>query len=449
MPYEGEFAGYQSVRRIVDTERVKKLLRRSKFFPGQQSKSPGKIEDAPIYADGLPEFVLAIDGSYQEVEVKTGYPGAKVGYVTVASVLLNLAELSRLDRQRPVDPRKFRRTEQASTIDSALPGSNVITIRQTDARESFRQELFDTFHDIILDDEKHIRLLTTYETLLQHKPTTKLQSCPYQESHGCEQNFSISAGTSQCPGCKRVIFSTDALRIHERFRDVGTNGEAFGLVMQVWERILLIHILRCFEEQKILDRMNRIAFFLDGPLALFGPPAWLSAAISKELKRLNQVVYEKTGNDLLILGIEKTGNFVTHFEELDRTETPGQLRFNNRSYMLLTDKYIKERIAYSESDKRYGEDTYFGRKFFYKTHNGSRIVASLPFLNEQQDTLASDDIGLYPQFPRICSLLDKMISSRYENAVSPLIAAHSHAAIPLHLGGKVLTRLAKALMGNQ
>ena len=219
--------------------------------------------------------------------------------------------------------------------------------------------------------------------------------------------------------------------------------------MQVWERILLIHLLRCFEQQGILDRVGRLAFFLDGPLAQFGPPAWLSAAIKAELKRLNAIVRKQAGNDLLILGIEKTGNFVGHFDEIDQTEVPGEIRSPNRSYLLLTDSYIKERIAYSESDKRYGADTYFGRKFFYKSRSGARIVASIPFLNDTQDTLDSDDIALYPSFSRACSLLDKLVSSRFENAVSPLVAAHSHAAIPLHLGAKVLKRLAQALMGDQ
>jgi hypothetical protein len=73
------------------------------------------------------------------------------------------------------------------------------------------------------------------------------------------------------------------------------------------------------------------------------------------------------GNYCLILGVEKTGVFVTHFEEIDQTETPGQLLFPQRSYLLLTDRYIKERVVQSDSDKRYGLDTYFGRKFFYKT----------------------------------------------------------------------------------
>jgi hypothetical protein len=218
--------------------------------------------------------------------------------------------------------------------------------------------------------------------------------------------------------------------------------------MQVIERLLVIHFLRCFERREILQRLKSLAFFIDGPLAVFGPPAWLSAAISKELKRLNQPVQASTGQDLLILGIEKTGAFVQHFAEIDQTETPGKRLFAARQYMLLTDGYIKDRIMQSDSSKRYGEDTYFGRKFFYKTDSEARIVVSIPFLSEAQDTLDTDDTSLYPQFPIVCALLDRVVSSRYANAVSPLIAANAQAAIPLRLGSKVLTQLARALLGT-
>jgi hypothetical protein len=180
-------------------------------------------------------------------------------------------------------------------------------------------------------------------------------------------------------------------------------------------------------------------------LAIFGHPAWLSAAISRELKRLNTIVRAATNHDLLILGIEKTGTFVMHFDEIDKAEDGGA-NFSNRTFVLPTDKYIKDRIIFSTSTKRYGMDTYFGRKLFYKTASGARIVADIPFLDDRQDTLDTDDTSLYREFGSICALLDALASSRFPNSVSPLISAHAQAAIPLRLGTKVLQQLAKALM---
>jgi hypothetical protein len=211
------------------------------------------------------------------------------------------------------------------------------------------------------------------------------------------------------------------------------------------ERILLLHLLRWFERRNFLDRVPKIAFVVDGPLAMFGHPAWLSPLIKVELKRLNKIVRDRTGNDLVIIGVEKSGAFVSHFEEVDKTES-GEPYFPNRSYALLTDEYIKKRIVYSVSDKPYGKDTYFGRKFFYKSKSGARIVATLPILDDTQDDISKDDVTLYPSLGRICNLLDKLVSSRFPNSVGPIVTAHSHAAIPLTLGTKVLEQLDRALM---
>src|SRR5690242_6744621 len=99
MPYEGEFAGYRPLRRIAETERVQQLLRRARVFQSTGTTTTVKPSVPPVPKTLLPEFVVAIDGSNAEVDVRNGYPGAKVGYCTVASVLLNLREIDRLDDQ--------------------------------------------------------------------------------------------------------------------------------------------------------------------------------------------------------------------------------------------------------------------------------------------------------------------------------------------------------------
>ena len=394
----------------------------------------------------MPDFVFAIDGSYQEVSVETGYPGAHVGYLTTASVVLDLAAIDRLDETRPVDPKAFRSTEKTAAVDAALPGSNVVTRTHHSAKMAFREELYEVLHGEAMGSQEGVTLLDTYEALLALKPSTRDPTCPYSE-FGCDKTVPITPGLTTCTCTeRRPIWSTDALRIHERFRDTGTNGEAFGEVMQVWERILLIHLLRAIERRGLLAQIHRVAFFVDGPLAIFGHPAWLSTAIKTELQRLNEQARRASGQDLTIIGIEKTGPFVTHFEELDKTDQPGQQRFGPRSYFLPTDPYIKDRIIFSDSPKRYAKDTYFGRKFFYKTQSGARLVAVVPFLDHLQDSLDTDNISLYPSFGAICLLLDKLVSSRYPNAVVPLVAAHAQAAIPFSLGGKVLEQLATMLM---
>ena len=93
MPYDGEFAGYRPLQRIVETERVQQLLRKSRVFQPNDTNARVLPKNAPSTFATLPAYVVAIDGSNAEVDVRNGYPGAKIGYCTVASVLLNLAEM--------------------------------------------------------------------------------------------------------------------------------------------------------------------------------------------------------------------------------------------------------------------------------------------------------------------------------------------------------------------
>lgn len=451
MPYENEFASYRPLGRIAESESVRSLLRKSKPFRPTTDDSDTVITpiEAPSAGECVPDLVVAIDGSHAEVDVKNGYPGAKVGYCTVASVLLNLGRVNALDENRPVDPALYRETEESSTIDAALPGSNVVTRDHVSARDSFREAIYDILEETVVDEEDRASLLDTYEELLSLKPESKAPACPY-EADECDQHFLVGPGLASCH-CdrRRAIYSTDALRIHERFHDTGTNGEALGEVMQVWERLLLVHMLRCFERREWLPQMGRLAFVVDGPLALFGHPAWLSAAISSELKRINAAARSHASCDLLIVGVEKGGAFVEHFNEIDQTEEPGEELFPPRTVFVPSDAYIKKRIIYSDSPKRYGKDTYFGRKLFYKTSSGARIVATTPFLWNEQDNLDPIRVELYTQLGPTCALLDRLVSSRFPNALSPIISAHAHAAIPLNLGAKVLQQLARALMRDE
>lgn len=447
MPYQGEFAKHRSLRRVAESPRVKEVLRLARTTADAPSGMGGPdASEAPRFEGHLPPVAIAIDGSWLEVPIKNGYPGARVGYCTIATVLIRLSEVDRLDRARPIDPVAFRRTQETASMDEVLPGANVVIGAHTSARDSFRVALYEALLKNVPDPENGRSLLDTYEALLARKPASKPQDCPYS-SDGCEERLHVPVGRSSCTTFPdRPIYSTDALRIHEGFRNEGSNGELLGEVLQVWERLFLVHLLRTFEARGYIAALGDIAFFVDGPLAVFGHPAWLSAAISSELKRLAELVRVATQRDLLILGIEKGGTFVTHFEEIDRTETPGHSRFRPRSYLLLTDDYIKSRVIYSSSAKRYGEDTYFGRKFFYKTGRRGRVVASIPFLTDVQDTLASADIALYPRFTEACAILDRLVSSMYPNALAPIVAANAEAAIPLNLGKRVLEQLAHALV---
>ncbi len=220
--------------------------------------------------------------------------------------------------------------------------------------------------------------------------------------------------------------------------------------MQVWERVWAINFLRWIErEPRRFRLLRKLAIVMDGPLAVFGHPAWISQAIYSELKRINEAARKVINQDLLLIGVEKTGAFVDHYEVLDAPSrySEGKTRFKPQTAVLLTNEYIRNHIAMR--DKPFGEATYFGRKFFYKTASGARIVASLPFLTEEARDLSNGEAYHFPRLSDAMSLLDATFSARFPNAIAPLVSANAEAAIPLNLGREVLDQLAKSLMAQE
>jgi hypothetical protein len=453
MPYENEYAQYKPLRRIAESERVKKLLGNYKVkeqservdLPSLNILSRTELEQS----EWEPNWVLAIDGSHAEVVLQNGYPGAEAAYVTVASVLIDTLKIRELDEHRPVDPQIFKTVEQAEAIDCALPGCNVVYDGEQSAKTSFRRAIFEIFSEERLAEDSET-LLDTYEVLLKYKPDTRNQRCPFEDCPDDNAVYQPKMGTYPCTcTLKLTNYSTDALRIHERMNPAGSNGAIFSEVMQVLERIWLIHILRVFEEKGLLSVLKRVAIVIDGPLAVFGQPAWLSDAIQKELNRINALVKSITGKDILLVGIEKTGTFVEHFTQIDTNEDGSVGRFPQDSVLLLTDQYIKQHIIFSESNRPYGYATYFGRKLLYKTFTGAMIVAVFPFLDETHQQLSTATPNQFPRLVDGLNLLNQLVSSRYTNSITPLVSAHSEASIPLHLGNKVLEKLAKEIIGEQ
>lgn len=450
MPYEGEFAGYKPLARIASSERVQDIVRRCrKITPADRFVDAGELVLELKPSDWLPDLVLSVDGSYQQVPVENGYPMAELAYVTVASVILDVKRQRELDRERPVDPMSARQTEDAGSVDSALPGCNVVVDDEPSPTAAFRRVFFDTIRDLrpLSDGET---LLETYEALLGQKPATQPQRCPHDECP-VGAHYKPGRGETKCAcEARRTWFSTDALRIHEGLNPSGPSGAMFAEAMQVWERIWVVNFLRWVEREPRRFRLLRsLAIVLDGPLAVFGHPAWLSHAIFDELRRINNEAKNVIGQDLLMIGVEKTGAFVDHFEALDTPTawTKGNPTFEPQTVMLLSNRYIRDHIAFGE--KPFGVDTYFGRKFFYKTASGSRIVASLPFLTNEARDLSSVDLAHYPRLTDAMSLLDATFSARFQNAISPLVSAHAEASIPLNLGREVLEELAASLLEKE
>lgn len=453
MSFEGEFASYEPLRRLRDSEKVKKLERRFKVIRNNSGEDDFDLDlvtiDDVVKSELAPDLVLAIDGSYMAAPAENGFPGAEFGYVTVSSVLIDLKKVKELESQDFIDPREFRKTERTSTIDSVFPGCNIIIDNEKDAKSSMRKALLEELRSNKIFENGET-LLDTYKYLLNIKrekfkdknppksPIDDFSHMPMQYSESGEEVFI-------CPDSGETLYCTDALRLHELMNPAGTNGEMYGQIMSTLEKLWLVHILRGFESNGWLSSLRRVAFIMDGPLAVFSTSSWLTKVISYELGRINEKQKKINGSDLLIVGIEKSGTFVNHFEQLDTSSEGSTGSFPLQSALLLDDNYIKKNIIFSESQKPYGKDTYFGRKFFYKTNSGQRLVAVAASYNAQQSDIRTATINQFSRLGDTMNLLNDLVSSRYPNSVSPLISAHAEASIPMSIGARIFEDIAREI----
>ncbi|EKE28668.1 MAG: hypothetical protein ACD_3C00033G0006 [uncultured bacterium (gcode 4)] len=451
MWFDWEFASYEPLRRILDSEKVKALQWRFKIRKDGDDEEDifSKLVHKSDLEEGsiLPDWAVAIDGSNMSVKAENWYPGAEFGYISIASVLIDMKLVKELWQNDFIDPKKFRDTEKASTIESVMPWCNIIIDNDKSSKSSLRRIIYEELkNNSVFPDWE--RLLDTYEALLKIKLENDSIQKPKSPIDDIDKDMTYWYWEFICPYSWQPLFSTDALRLYELMNESSVNWELYWQIMSTFEKLWLIHILRSFEKKWLLSILRKIVFVMDWPLAVFSTSSWLTKSIIKEIQRINDLQKKINPENLMIIWIEKSGTFFNHFIEIDTSKGWISDKFPNQSALLLNDGYIKKNIIFSDSIKPYWEDTYFWRKFFYKTKSGQKLVCIIPFFNEFEMDLNTSDISQFSRLPDVMNILDKLSSSRYPNSVSPLISAHAEAAIPLNLGKKIFEEIAREIRTN-
>lgn len=461
MGFEGEFASYEPLRRILTSERIE-ALQKTLQIKHSKKKEDINYDDLTVKKTELessnvqPDLVLAIDGSKLSHPVENGFPGAELGYITVASVLIDLVKVDRIEKQDFINPKKFRETETVSSFESMFPGCNIVFENERNAKTTLRKHLFDEFKrtKIFSDGES---LLDTFEYLfklkLENDNINTRPKSPLDELKDTDEKMQYGFGEFECKTTGQKLFSTDALRLHELMNPSGSNGDMFGQIMSVLEKLFLLNVLRYFELKETKEggwykTLRRLAIIVDGPLAVFSTASWLNKSIEKELSRINGLQKEINGKDLLLIGLEKSGIFFNHFLEIDISKEGISDDFPKETALLLDNKYIKENIIFSESIKQYGADTYFGRKILYKTKSGQILIPVIAYYSIKQKDMRTAKPNQFPRLGDVMNLLDMLVSSRHPNSVSPLISAHAEAAIPLNLGKRIFEDIAREIRNS-
>ena len=214
---------------------------------------------------------------------------------------------------------------------------------------------------------------------------------------------------------------------------------------QVIEHLALVNILRYFDRTNRLGVLRDTAFIMDGPLALFGMPAWLKSYIEVEIARLHRKAQQQGDPGILLMGIEKSGQFLEHLNELDWKEKEGpRQRLPNCTALAPDLNYIHKHIVLRPPDaKPYGAATYYGRKILYKNRSGQHSVVMTPIVNNYGRDHDYVGEAAYPRIGEALDIMDELSTYLYKDGFAPLVRAHAHAAIPLRTGARILAEIFK------
>ncbi len=436
MPYEGQRATGESLIALEQSKLFQEFAGEIRMPPKTKGRSlqPTAL---PLVPDQI-NRVLAIDGSIVSEKIKNGFPGAEASLVQIALVSVDLNKLNVHSNQKIIPPSAFNQMDKAATLQCMLPGCNVAKSDGTAPKEFFRSSIYEALQGSV--QKGHETLLETYRALVSGRSSSF--RCPASD---CDHSLTPSNGTWQCPCTRSIsIYETDPLRFHERFNDVGPNGEPHGEVMRFLEVIMLLNVLRFFaSSEKGLGILPKLAFVVDGPLAAFGQFAAVVPYVQNELRRINDLCVAKTGKNILLFSLIKSGQFYEHFEQLDFDEAKGPNGRYSPQTMLLPDiSYIHQSVVYRAPDaKPWGADTYYGRIALYKSKSGQRMVINTPKVTTASLDLANTDLAAYPGLPEVAGIVDRLSTYLFDGGFVPIVRAHSHAAIPLKMGGEVIKSL--------
>lgn len=438
MPFDGEIATGES---LLHLERSKAVESFEGVIRVRKGVAPDPVNIVDIDRDEwLPRRVVAIDGSSVTTRVQNGFPGAEASLITLSVVFIDLTELDKIDPDSIPSPRVFNNMDTASSLDAVLPGSNIVRDGNPNdtPKRFFRSTVFNALNGTL--DAKHESLLGTLQSIIPAKPRTI--SCPGED---CDEvvNIDLTRDDQVCASCQERLFPSDSLRFHERFNENGSNGEVHGEVRHVIEVLSLINILRFFEHDDRIAYLRDCVFVLDGPLAVFGQPAWIAPYVRNDIIRISEKALNKNSSDIVLFGVEKSGQYVSHFHDRDWTDEDGPASRYARGTVIIPDaKYINRNITFRpENAKPSGVDTYFGRKIFYKNNSGSGVIMNAAMVNNSGKDFHNTQPSAFPRLGHCLNVLDHLSTYLYEGGFIPLVRAHAHAAVPLKRGSEILSGL--------
>lgn len=464
MPYETNHGTFERASRVGHRNAAVRAAaeRRQFHVPAEEITDLAGIRErvrprsslpVPDHADRL-RAAIALDGSRAVEQVRDGLPSVRYGFAQTAAAYLDLAALESQRHVRFVDPKVLHDAVNKALVSFDLPTSGAFEREGISIAQSWREAICRIFRTKKVEVNHLDRTLLDLLFLLHGEPghpaTTLPVNCPVD---GCDAEDVPVPGEAAdsptpdgppvgmpCPSCDGMLLPTDVLRIHEEVVDEGSNEAALGRLMSVCEMLVLVGLAELLFSQHRHELLPSTLFIIDGPLAMYGPPAKLRG---RALEFFQRMAAHTPGHGPYVVGIEKTGATVDYANALVRNGVlaPGDL--------LVLDTHLLSQMTNATNVMAYGKETYWGRKFVYRTLDGQVLVPTvMPPSGAPYDAHGGQpDPAAYPTLPAILDVFDRTGSSMYRNGIIPVALAHEGAAFPIGVGSDVLKLVAADILG--
>ncbi|HEY9876464.1 MAG TPA: hypothetical protein V6D12_23765, partial [Candidatus Obscuribacterales bacterium] len=379
--------------------------------------------------------IIAIDGGYNEVAVQTGFPSSTVCFLQIGALIFSVDDLDGLGKQPFIDPEDMAKLKQIQRLKFTLPVRNVQLKSEGTLRDSVRRTIHNFFCQKI-DNEELIATLRwfIFQEYQVGSSVWNLASCPIcgSSSIPLRQEEMTKDYTFACNKCGGEILLTDVFRLHEVVDEELGAGGILGYLITTVEQIILVHLIRLVLKIKpaLLDQ---ILFIRDGSLAFFGQ----TANMQQPMRSLVNFLFKH--HNFHLAGLEKSGPFVEHADEISET-------LNNGNVLIVNNDYIYKYIMPGKADpaKPYGCTTYYGNKLIFKTLGGSMYVVSLP----TTDIIANPNEKDFRNLHTILTNLEKLKCDMYDNSLIPVALANKLVSLADHPSSRILQKFAKGAINS-
>jgi len=341
-------------------------------------------------------------------------------------------DLEQLEDQDFIDPEDMAKLKQIQRLKFTMPVKNFIYKQESTLTHSVRKAIFDFFVQKLDDDETLAETLKWFLFQEYEAPikSWNLSNCPNcgERNIPLEQEKISREYLLACPNCGKPIYLTDAFRLHEVIDDQLGAGGVLGYVMTTFEQILLVHIIRLLLKLKPA-LIDRVLFIKDGPLAFFGQ----TANMHKPMRVLVNFLFKN--HNLFLAGLEKSGAFVEHADQISK-------RLKDGTILLIDNDYIYKYITPGKADPNepYGRTSYYSNKLIFKTRYGGMFVVSLPTI----DVLAYPKANDFKNLDSILTNIEKLKCDMYDNALMPVALANKLVSLSQFPSSRILQRFVQS-----